>query len=147
LGVLTLVCVALLTLSEQSTSLNTNLSFPAFQSADNFIMFGKVRHNPGNRSFVIDTWIHQQLKRVVCEAVATLHEHAANRSGWLPHVIGLLFTFTIGSVPSGAKYERFEVLPLELRVSVLAGVAAAVEYLHEEWVKCKSSIVTSSPAI
>ena len=38
--------------------------------------------------------------------------------------------------PCDPKYKRFEVLPWELRFSILAGVAAAVEYLHEEWMKC-----------
>jgi serine/threonine protein kinase len=38
--------------------------------------------------------------------------------------------------PSDPKYKTFEVLPWELRFSIFAGVAAAVEYLHEEWVKC-----------
>ncbi|KAG0563631.1 hypothetical protein KC19_8G046800 [Ceratodon purpureus] len=38
--------------------------------------------------------------------------------------------------PNDPKYKKFEVLPWELRFSILAGVAAAVEYLHEEWVQC-----------
>jgi serine/threonine protein kinase len=37
--------------------------------------------------------------------------------------------------PRDPKFSRFQVLPLELRVSILAGIAAAVEYLHEEWIK------------
>lgn len=38
--------------------------------------------------------------------------------------------------PCDPKYKKFEVLPLEYRFFILAGVAAAVEYLHEEWVQC-----------
>ncbi|KAG0567903.1 hypothetical protein KC19_7G170800 [Ceratodon purpureus] len=38
--------------------------------------------------------------------------------------------------PDDPKFKRFEVIPWEIRFSILAGVAAAVEYLHEEWVQC-----------
>lgn len=38
--------------------------------------------------------------------------------------------------PGDPKYKRFAVLPWELRFFILAGVAAAVEYLHGEWVQC-----------
>lgn len=38
--------------------------------------------------------------------------------------------------PRDPKYKVFALLPLELRVSILAGVAAALEYLQEEWVQC-----------
>ncbi|KAG0564751.1 hypothetical protein KC19_8G136700 [Ceratodon purpureus] len=38
--------------------------------------------------------------------------------------------------PSHPKYKRFDVFPWESRFSILEGVAAAVEYLHEEWVQC-----------
>ena len=38
--------------------------------------------------------------------------------------------------PRDPKYEKFEILPWELRFSILAGVAAALEYLHEDWVQC-----------
>ncbi|XP_073391290.1 L-type lectin-domain containing receptor kinase IX.1 isoform X2 [Physcomitrium patens] len=38
--------------------------------------------------------------------------------------------------PNGPNYKRSGVLPWELRSSILAGVAAALDYLHEDWVQC-----------
>ena len=38
--------------------------------------------------------------------------------------------------PHDPMYKKFGVLPWKLRSSILAGVAAAMEYLHGEWVKC-----------
>ena len=38
--------------------------------------------------------------------------------------------------PHDPMYKKFEVLPWKLRSSILAGVAAGMEYLHGEWVKC-----------
>lgn len=39
--------------------------------------------------------------------------------------------------PNDLKYKKFEgVLPWTLRCSILGGIAAAIEYLHEDWVQC-----------
>ncbi|KAG0587634.1 hypothetical protein KC19_2G179100 [Ceratodon purpureus] len=39
--------------------------------------------------------------------------------------------------PNDLKYKKFEgVFPWTLRCSILGGIAAAIEYLHEDWVQC-----------
>ncbi|KAG0561486.1 hypothetical protein KC19_9G068000 [Ceratodon purpureus] len=39
--------------------------------------------------------------------------------------------------PNDLRYKKFEgVLPWTLRCSILGGIAAAIEYLHEDWVQC-----------
>lgn len=39
--------------------------------------------------------------------------------------------------PDDLKYRKFEgVIPWILRLSILSGIGAALEYLHEDWIQC-----------
>ncbi|KAG0563603.1 hypothetical protein KC19_8G044600 [Ceratodon purpureus] len=96
----------------------------------------------------------QHVDRVFLAEVSSIsqirHRNLVHLQGWCHEDAHFLLVFdhmSNGSLdewlfpsrrrcPSDPKYKKFEVLPWELRFSILAGVAAAVEYLHEEWVQC-----------
>ncbi|KAG0607619.1 hypothetical protein M758_8G043300 [Ceratodon purpureus] len=96
----------------------------------------------------------QHVERVFLAEVSSIsqirHRNLVHLQGWCHEDAHFLLVFDYmsnGSLdewlfpsrrrcPSDPKYKKFEVLPWDLRFSILAGVAAAVEYLHEEWVQC-----------
>ena len=50
----TVVLFPVATVSMQNTSPSTNFSYLELESADDFLIFGKTRHNPGNLSFTVN---------------------------------------------------------------------------------------------